>query len=264
MADAQRRVRWPSLAASDKGCRIAMKANTPGALLLAVSMLLCFRPAVASVVINGTRVIYPAQSREVTVQVDNVGKTPALVQAWIDTGDAGQTPDNSDAPFLLTPPISRVEPGRSQALRLIFSGAALPVDRESVFWLNVLDVPPTPDASEGGEQNFLQVAFRSRIKLFYRPKGMPGLANEAPGSLRWRRSGSRLRVDNPTAYHVTLLEVRALAGSEERAVEVKGAMVAPKQGMEFDAPGNAAQVRFVTINDYGGRVEHTVDVEGGG
>ncbi len=100
-----------------------MKAFFPRALLLAAFTLPFCQDALAGVVVNGTRVIYPAQAREVTVQVDNVGESPALVQAWIDSGDANQTADTSDAPFVLTPPIARVEPGRSQALRLIFSGA---------------------------------------------------------------------------------------------------------------------------------------------
>ncbi|HDS1123541.1 TPA: molecular chaperone [Stenotrophomonas maltophilia] len=236
-----------------------MKAFFPRALLLAAFTLPFCQDALAGVVVNGTRVIYPAQAREVTVQVDNVGDSPALVQAWIDSGDANQTADTSDAPFVLTPPIARVEPGRSQALRVIFSGAQLPADRESVFWLNVLDVPPSPDnADSNGEQNYLQVAFRSRLKLFYRPQGLKGVANDAPAALRWTRTGDRLRVENPSPFHVTLAEVHAVTGSSEKAVEDKGAMVAPKQSLEFAAPAGTDQVRFITINDYGGRVEHTI------
>ena len=235
-----------------------MKVLFPRALLLAASTLLFCQHALAGVVVNGTRIIYPAQAREVTVQVDNVGDAPALVQAWIDSGDADQTADTSDAPFVLTPPISRVEPGRSQALRVIFSGAALPTDQESVFWMNVLDVPPSPQNTDGGEQNYLQVAFRSRLKLFYRPQGLRGVANDAPTTLRWTRDGDRLRVENPSPFHVTLAEVHAVTGSSQRTVEAQGKMVGPRQSLEFSAQGVIEQVRFITINDYGGRVEYTV------
>ncbi|KAG0770219.1 hypothetical protein G6F22_017254 [Rhizopus arrhizus] len=44
-----------------------------------------------------------------------------------------------------------------------------------------------------------------------------------------------------------------MTGSSEKAVEDKGAMVAPKQSLEFAAPAGTDQVRFITINDYGGR-----------
>lgn len=37
----------------------------------------------------------------------------------------------------------------------------LPVDRESVFWLNVKEIP-----KKSAEENVLQIAVRSRIKLF--------------------------------------------------------------------------------------------------
>lgn len=218
---------------------------------------------VAGVVVNGTRVIYPAQAREVTVQLDNVGDAPSLVQAWVDAGDQTQTAENSDAPFMLTPPISRVESGRSQALRLVFTGADLPADRESVFWLNVLDVPPSPQAG-GEEQNYLQVAFRSRIKLFYRPKGLLGTANDAPQALRWQYRDGQLRVSNATAYHVTLAEVYALDAAAERVLERQGRMVGPHQNLQFDSSEKVERVRFISINDYGGRVEHTASVDAGG
>ncbi|WP_269790120.1 molecular chaperone [Stenotrophomonas sp. Iso1] len=233
------------------------------ALLVMMLALLPCVDAVAGVVINGTRVIYPAQAREVTVQVTNDGQAPSLVQAWIDNGDPEQTPENSDAPFVLTPPIARVEPGRSQALRLIFSGADLPTDRESLFWLNVLDVPPTPEQAGDEDQNFLQVAFRSRLKVFYRPKDLQGQANEAPAALRWSRTGERLRVENPTGFHVTLVEVHAVSGSTEKMIDDKGKMVLPRQSLEFTVPASTDAVRFSSINDYGGRAEHTLRVSSG-
>lgn len=238
---------------------------SPVKTLLAMTLaLLPCMDAVAGVVINGTRVIYPAQAREVTVQVNNDGQAPSLVQAWIDNGDPEQTPDNSDAPFVLTPPIARVEPGRSQALRVIFTGSNLPTDRESLFWLNVLDVAPSPEQAGDEDQNFLQVAFRSRLKLFYRPQGLQGLANEAPAALRWTRNGDRLRVENPTPFHVTLAEIHALSGSVEKTIEDKGKMVLPRQSLEFTVPAGTDAVRFSSINDYGGRVEHTLRVGSGG
>ncbi len=51
--------------------------------------------AQAEIVIHGTRVIYPSDAREVTLQVSNNGSKPALVQAWIDEGDPKSTPDQS-------------------------------------------------------------------------------------------------------------------------------------------------------------------------
>lgn len=244
--------------------------------LLALALALSASQAMAGIIINGTRVIYPAQAREVTVQISNVGESPALIQAWVDGGDPRQTPESSTAPFLITPPISRVEPGSGQALRLFFTGAALPGDRESLFWLNVLEIPPAPaqpsqDGAQGAPENFLQLAFRSRVKLFYRPKGLPGSANDAPGLLKWSLAdgGGVLRVENPTPYHLTLtaLGAQTAQGRTVKVDEKSLSMLAPGQTADFaleaaDAAsaGGYVKVTFTTINDYGGLPERSADL----
>lgn len=47
-------------------------------------------PAWGGVYIYGTRVIYPEQKKEITVQLMNEGNRSALVQSWIDNGDTSQ------------------------------------------------------------------------------------------------------------------------------------------------------------------------------
>ncbi len=134
----------------------------------------------ASVVINGTRVIYRAKDREVTIRLSNEGTAPALVQAWLDTGDPNTTPDESNVPFTLTPPLFRLDPKKGQSLRLIYTQEPLPQDKESLFWLNVLEVPPRADGgASSNDRNLLQLAFRSRIKVFFRPAGLQGDADDA-------------------------------------------------------------------------------------
>ena len=61
----------------------------------------------ASVVIGGTRMVYPADDREITVKLTNEGSRPALVQVWLDQGDETSTPDTADVPFTVSPPIFR-------------------------------------------------------------------------------------------------------------------------------------------------------------
>ncbi|WP_180821372.1 fimbria/pilus periplasmic chaperone, partial [Vibrio parahaemolyticus] len=45
--------------------------------------------------------------------------------------------------------------------------AALPQDRESVYYFNLREIPP-----RSKEANVLQIALQTRIKLFYRPKAL--------------------------------------------------------------------------------------------
>ncbi|AQR69257.1 molecular chaperone EcpD [Janthinobacterium sp. LM6] len=229
-------------------------------LLFSLALLIC-TSSMASVVITGTRQIYPAKQKEITVKLNNDGGQPALVQAWVDSGDGASTPSTAKAPFVLTPPLARIDPGKGQSLRMMFSGAALPSDKESVFWLNVLEIPPKAQESD---DNTLQMAFRSRIKVFYRHEGLPGSPDEAIGQVQWRivsastGQGYALEAHNPSAFHVSLVALTLVSGAERNNSE--DGMVAPGETKQFALPtlkalpAAGAQVEFSAINDYGAQV----------
>jgi chaperone protein EcpD len=218
-----------------------------------------FLHAQASVVIAGTRVIYNAKEREVTVRLSNEGQLPALTQAWLDKGDSSAAPASISVPFTVTPPVARIDPGKGQTLRIFHTGEAMPQDRESVFWLNVLEVPPT--AKDDAGANKLQLAFRTRIKLFYRPAGLAGSAQEAPARIEWRllRKGGHasLEARNPTAFHVSLASLE-VAGASNSAKFEQGGMVGPGETKEFpltgEVPAGPLTLRYHAINDFGGAI----------
>ncbi|BAN23400.1 fimbria/pilus periplasmic chaperone [Caballeronia insecticola] len=230
-------------------------------IVLTLGLIPCIQ-ARASVVIAGTRVIYPAGDSEVTLRLSNKGSTAGLVQVWVDRGEEHATPTAIDVPFTVAPPISRIDPGKAQTLRIFYTGETLPQDRESVFWLNVLEVPPEPGTSSPG-QNYLQMSVLSRIKLFFRPKGLPGEAESSPGALSWSlkkgEAGWILEVRNDTAYHVSFAGIE-VSSSGGHATFDEGGMVAPKSAENFVlhgalSPAADAKVHYRTINDYGGVVE---------
>ncbi|WP_205744365.1 fimbria/pilus periplasmic chaperone [Dyella sp. M7H15-1] len=211
--------------------------------------------------------IYPAQERQITVALTNDNKDlPILVQAWIDDGDEKSTPDQINAPFLLVPPMFRMEPGKGQSLRITYlQDKPLPTDKESVFWLNVLEVPPKPKAAKGEAKNTLQLAFRTRVKLFFRPKGLKGAVKDAPSQLNWKllREGSKqvLQAENPSAYYVSFENVSlAVNGKEVKNDDPQ--MIAPGGTQRFvleDIPlpvDTKSEVRFTSIDDYGQIVPH--------
>lgn len=212
-------------------------------------------PAQASVVIQTTRVIYPAAAREVAVALVNKADHPALVQAWVDDGQPGVSPETSQAPFVLLPPVFRLAPAQGQSLRLSHDGrTALPADRESLFWLNVLDIPPKPAAST---QNYLQMAIRSRIKLFYRPAGLREDVRSAAASLQIRQQGRTLTVHNPSPYHITLSQLEGEAADQSRT-DLPVEMLAPFATLQRTLPTPQAlrSVHYRTIDDYGAQVNH--------
>ncbi len=54
-----------------------------------------------------TRIIYPAENKEVMVQLMNQGNR-SLLQAWIDDGDTSLPPEKIQVPFMLTPPVAKI------------------------------------------------------------------------------------------------------------------------------------------------------------
>ncbi|AUT72794.1 fimbria/pilus periplasmic chaperone [Paraburkholderia hospita] len=216
----------------------------------------------ASVTIGGTRVVYPLDQREVTVKLTNDSRNPSLVQVWLDSGDSNAKIDDSKTPFVITPPIFRMNAGRSQTLRIIYSGDALPQDRESVFWLNVLDIPPK--AVPKPDVNTLQLAYRTRIKLFARPPTLPDTPDDAPRQIEWKvvpadeGKGQALLLSNPTAYHVSFSKITVTANGHRYEYDA-GGMVVPHGRETFAIPKmegvQSGQIHYIAINDFGGAIE---------
>jgi chaperone protein EcpD len=213
----------------------------------------------ANVLIGGTRVVFPAKDGEVTVRLTNDNDHPVLVESWIDRGDVHSTPESVDVPFLITPPLFRMEAKKEQSLRIVYTHEQLPADRETLFWLNVLEVPPKPTGPQAEGQNLLQLALRSRLKLFYRPAGLQGDPLKAPAALSWKvvpeGKGYALEAHNPTPYHITISELSLSAGGKTVAAET--GMVAPLSDLRLplhdlaQKPATGSTVHFSAINDFG-------------
>lgn len=213
----------------------------------------------AQVLISGTRFVYPAEQAEIGVTLSNRGKLPVLVKAWIDEGDPAVAAELLKPPVLMMPPLARVDAGRDQLFRIRYTGLAdtLPQDRESLFWINLLDIPPRPAAARD-EQARLQLAFRYRLKLFYRPGRLPGDPASAARGLRWSIEASERHVvaENDAPYHVSLGRLALCSGG--RATELAPATIAPRSRTPFDLPADAAfppsdvSIRYAWIDDWGG------------
>jgi chaperone protein EcpD len=235
------------------------------AALVAMAGCVAVPDAAAGIIIDTTRVVYPAAKREVTINIRNTSETPSLVQSWVDTGNANSKPGETVVPFVLTPPLFRLDPTKSQSVRLVYTQEPLPADRESLFWLNVLDVPPRA-ATNPDRPNQMEMAFKHRMKVFFRPAGLKGSAADAPAQLTWKLSLKdgklvAIQVSNPTAYHVSLIRVTATVGGQ--SITAKTDMVGPRASALFDleapvgAPGVPLALTYTFVNDYGGNVNAT-------
>ncbi|MDT8921772.1 molecular chaperone [Pseudomonas taiwanensis] len=219
-----------------------------------IGVLTCFASlASAGIMIGGTRVIYTEPSKEASIMVINQSAQDIMIQSWIDPEDKQ---DSQNVPFIVTPPLSRLGGNKQQVLRILYSGETLPADRESVFRLNVQEIP-----QKSKDNNSLQIAVRQRIKLFYRPIGIEGKPDDAPKMLQWRlveKLGKpAVEVWNPSSFNVSFSGAMLHSGSSKFPIPI--GMIAPKskqiisiQGLVSSKHDKAGSIEFTAINDYGG------------
>ncbi|EDW5021179.1 molecular chaperone [Salmonella enterica subsp. enterica] len=211
----------------------------------------------AGVVIGGTRIIYPANQAEVQVTLKNKDNDKRyLVHSWV------SNIDDSKAPFIITPPIYKLEESRQTLLHVVYTGnkSALPQDRESLFMMNVKSVSAIPE--ELRDNNMLQFAIKTKLKLFYRPASLKeSAAKTAWQSLQFSQSQNQLVVKNPTPFYVTFGKL-SVAGKAIKAASDKNApsaltmMVAPFAEQRFPLPSAVkGDVVWTAINDFGSETE---------
>ena len=216
----------------------------------------------AEVVINGTRIVFNANEKESAVQLKNNGKNPYLLQLWMDDGNPKSRPGDVSVPFVITPPIVRIDPNKGQAVRIMANAPMLPQDRESLFWFNMLEVPPKPTAKVNAGDNLLQLAFRTRIKFFYRPANLKPEPLAAYKNIKFDLANTNLIITNNSPYFITFsrLEIRKTKSSEvlaavekfpQRMVEPKGKLTLPLT-IKKNAEINSGTLFYSVINDYGG------------
>ncbi len=228
--------------------------HTPILLLILVSQW-----SWASVVLTGTRVIYPGNAKDHSIQLLNRDNFPNVVQLWMDIDNPESTPETADAPFVLLPAVFKVPANGGQTVRILYTGTALPQDRESVFYLNSLQIPPSNKADSS---NKMLVMLRNRNKVFYRPESLTVSPNQVPSmlafSLHHDTSGLQLEVHNPSPYFASFSQ--ASLQVNERLSSIPVAMVAPFSRTSWPvtnlivASGSSAQLKFTLINDQGAQI----------
>jgi fimbrial chaperone protein len=191
-----------------------------------------------------TRVIFNETDRARTVQIKNSGDKTYLIQSLVQLGQDNQ----QAAPFIVTPPLFRLEPNSRNSLRIMRQNAGkLSQQHESVFYLSVLAIPAK--TSELTEQAQLSMGIRFSIKLFYRPAGLTMSPEEAYCKLQFTQVANGVRVENPTPYFLTLGQLNI----NQSAVSFKQhpAMIAPHGNQIYPVTSPLAMADWRMITDYG-------------
>ncbi|MED5608316.1 molecular chaperone [Pseudomonas sp. JH-2] len=236
--------------------------NVLARCLALCALLAALAPVQAGVLAGGTRVIYGEGLRERSLMLANTNPYPVVVQIWVDDGTG--SPDTAQAPFLALPAVFRLQPGGLQGLRILHNGETLPRDRESVFWLNLYEIPPIAGRKEP-DPTRVELAMNTQLKIFYRPRDLPLPPGEVAGKLGFSlsREGSQwfLVCRNPTPYHASFATLALSGGNRTLVAEQQMDMMAAPFGEKRYrlAPGDipaGARVRFSLVDDAGFPVSH--------
>ncbi|OCA53727.1 fimbrial biogenesis chaperone [Photorhabdus namnaonensis] len=173
----------------------------------------------------------------VTLSMTNHTAQGYLVQGFVspmdpDTGRF-DTKTGHVPPFVVLPPLKRVEAGGKFSFRIRQLGGQLPPDRESAFVVSLRAIPgvavPETGASkhQTGKNSQVQVALQMNIRLFYRPHGVPARDNATVAEqVKFSIQGTQLRVENPTPYFLAFSALKV--GTQQADDHTRQALVPPK------------------------------------
>lgn len=209
---------------------------------ITLALMMASQSAFASLAADQTRYIFRGDKEALTITVTNNDKTRTFGgQAWVDN----IVEKDSRPTFVVTPSFFKVKPQGQQTLRIIMASDHLPKDKESVYWLNLQDIPPALEGSG------IAIALRTKLKLFYRPKELiDGRKGAEEGiSLQSRPDGRTMLVNTtPYIYAIgSLLDASGKKIATDNETAQKLLMFMP--GDEVQVKGNVVKVE--SLNDYG-------------
>ncbi|WP_195276290.1 fimbrial biogenesis chaperone [Proteus mirabilis] len=212
-------------------------------IILFFISLFIINTSYAGVIISGTRVIYNEGNKNVSINVKNPDKMPYLIQSWIDDFE-----EKKQSKFTITPPLFRLNPDKENTLRIFLTEEGLPSDQESLFWLNMKTIPATEKT-----ENSLQIAFKTQMKLIYRPKSLKDVNfEEEQKKLSWSKERGKVIVYNPTPYFMNFQTIKFNGKLVDDVSYAK-----PFSTKSFDINDNNEHglISWELINDYGANVD---------
>ncbi|AOV98627.1 molecular chaperone [Edwardsiella hoshinae] len=204
--------------------------------------------------LGATRVIYAPNSMGQTLSVSNPQNYPMLVQSRVYAEDM-----QSKAPFVVTPPLFRLDGLQQSNLRIVRTGGTFANDRESLQWLCVKGIPPKADDLWAKDKDgqpavkdkislSLQVSIDNCIKLLIRPESIKGGPEDVASSLAWSRQGKQLKAMNDTPFYINFDSLKV------GMVDITNInYVPPFSSSTFPFPNGASgKVTWSVVTDYGG------------
>ncbi|WP_227614479.1 molecular chaperone [Acinetobacter sp. 'aerobic (ED)'] len=211
----------------------------------------------AGILAEKTRIIFVNGQSSKNIMLANTNEYPVMLQTWVDRGEGN--PDATDIPFVALPPVVRIKQSSLQSVRIVSNGSQFPAEKESVFWLNLYEIPAIRRTDKENESHYMSLSMNTQIKIFYRPKGLKPLdvstlAKELKFSLKKKSDRVVLECANPTAYHASLINLQLLYGNNTLDInDEMDLMCYPKSKREYyisrDLPVSSNYILNYTLVD---------------
>jgi len=202
----------------------------------------------AVVNVDKTRVIFNQSDQAQSINLINSGESATLLQLWTDEGDMTLSPDASITPVVVLPPVIKMFPGEMRSIRLLLSSRQpLPADKESLYWLNIYQIPALKKEVNVAERKVI-LPLRIRMKIFVRPAGLKAPQVTDPEKIRFKATGNTLTITNPSPWYMSM---NVNAGGKSW---VKNISLAPLSSAQINNDGQKKKgdtVTYEVMNDQG-------------
>lgn len=244
-----------------------MKKN----ILLAVflNFVLCLSHiSYAGILASSTRVIYNETAIEKSLLLVNTNEYPVLTQLWVDDGKSNTEFKNS--PFVVLPAVFKLVPNEIKGIRILYNGLNLPKDRESMYWLNLYEIPAIK--KENLEKNYLNLAMNTQMKLFFRPKSLKNIdINDLQKKIEYKlinnENNFRLELYNPTPYYLNITSLKIKNNlSNSNLKNQNNNTIQPFSKNEYNLKNkdfkisHSNQLSYNLIDEYGNHHSYTINI----
>ena len=197
--------------------------------------------ASAALALDATRYIYSGNTAFVSAMVNNESDNTYGGQVWVDNIVETDTRPT----FVATPSFFKIKGKGRQVFRIMKMSDHMPKDKESIYWVNLQEIPPAQEGSG------LTMAIRMQVKLIYRPEAIVKDRPGAEANMTIKHLPGQQLLVNSTPYIFAIGEV---LDSNDNAITFSKA---DTEKLTMFMPGDSVNVTGKTVkavsalSDYG-------------
>lgn len=158
----------------------------------------------AGLLLSQSRVVMNITQPELVMYVVNTNEYPVLMQTWVTDENSDALPNQTQSPFVVLPPLAKLQPGEKKRLTVYYSGEKLVNQPEKLYLLNLHEVPPAPENTE----NKIIVSMTTQFKLFLRSEELRNIVREPVEYIQCHKeSNGKIRITNDSPFYFNYVNI---------------------------------------------------------